>query len=153
MTSRSRQNSKMLFVVAAGNGDENEKGYSIDQNPVYPASLPFDNVITVANLMFDGKLDRSSNYGPVNVDLAAPGCFILSTIPDRSYAFMTGTSMAAPMVTGAAAMVYSARPDLDLIGVKNVLLASEKKLDTLNGRVLSGGMLDVYSALQWGRPQ
>ena len=147
------QNSKMLFVVAAGNGDENEKGYSIDQNPVYPASLPFDNVITVANLMFDGKLDRSSNYGPVNVDLAAPGCFILSTIPDRSYAFMTGTSMAAPMVTGAAAMVYSARPDLDLIGVKNVLLASAKKLDTLNGRVLSGGMLDVYSALQWGRPQ
>ena len=147
------QNSKMLFVVAAGNGDENEKGYSIDQYPVYPASLPFDNVITVANLMFDGKLDRSSNYGPVNVDLAAPGCFILSTIPDRSYAFMTGTSMAAPMVTGAAAMVYSARPDLDLIGVKNVLLASAKKLDTLNGRVLSGGMLDVSSALQWGRPQ
>ena len=50
-------------------------------------------------------------------------------------------------------MIYSARPDLDLIGVKNVLLASAKKLDTLNGRVLSGGMLDVYSALQWGRPQ
>mgnify|MGYP002225902036 CR=1 FL=1 len=42
------QNSPMLFVVAAGNGDDNEIGYDIDASPVYPASLPFDNVITVA---------------------------------------------------------------------------------------------------------
>lgn len=65
------QNSKMLFVVAAGNGNEDEIGYNIDKNPVYPASLPYDNIITVANLIFNGKLDRSSNYGPVSVDIAA----------------------------------------------------------------------------------
>ena len=78
--------------------------HNIDQNPVYPASLPYDNIITVANLIFNGKLDRSSNFGPASVDIAAPGTFILSTIPDKSYAFMSGTSMAAPMVAGAAAM-------------------------------------------------
>ena len=145
------QNSKMLFVVAAGNVIEDEIGYYIDKIPVDPASLPYDNIITVANLIFNGKLDRSSNYGPVSVDIAAPGTFILSTIPDKSFAFMSGTSMAAPMVTGAAAMLYSARPELSLQDVKNILITSAHKLDTLNGRVYSGGMLDVYSALQWAR--
>lgn len=145
------RDSKMLFVVAAGNGDEGKAGHSIDKEPVYPASFSYDNIITVANLMFDGRLDKSSNYGPVNTDIAAPGSFILSTIPDKSYAFMSGTSMAAPMVTGAAAMLYSARPELDLIDVKNVLLTSARKLDSLSGKVYCGGMLDMYSALQWGR--
>lgn len=145
------QNSKMLFVVAAGNGEEGFKGYNIDKIPSYPASLPFDNIITVSNLLFNGKLDKSSNYGPISVDLAAPGTFIVSTIPDRSYGFMSGTSMAAPMVTGAAAMLYSARPELSLKDVKNILITSAHKLDTLNGKVYSGGMLDVYAALQWGR--
>jgi len=145
------QGSKMLFVVAAGNGNEDEIGYNIDQNPVYPASLPYDNIITVTNLIFNGKLDRSSNFGPASVDIAAPGTFILSTIPDKSYAFMSGTSMAAPMVAGAAAMLYSARPELSLQDVRNILITSAHKLDTLNGRVYSGGMLDVYSALQWAR--
>ena len=107
--------------------------------------------ITVANLIFNGKLDRSSNFGPASVDIAAPGTFILSTIPDKSYAFMSGTSMAAPMVAGAAAMLYSARPELSLQDVRNILITSAHKLDTLNGRVYSGGMLDVYSALQWAR--
>lgn len=145
------RDSNMLFIVAAGNGEENHAGYNIDKEPLYPASLPYDNIITVANLMFDGRLDRSSNYGPINTDIAAPGSFIVSTIPDNSYAFMTGTSMAAPMVTGAAALLYSARPELSLQDVKNVLLTSAHKLDKLNGRVFCGGMLDVYSALQWGR--
>lgn len=143
--------SKMLFIVAAGNGDENLIGYNIDKKPIYPASLPYDNILTVGNLMFDGKLDRSSNYGPISVDVAAPGTYVLSAIPDKSYAFMSGTSMAAPMVTGIAAMVYSARPELNVTDVKNVLITSARKLDTLAGKVFSGGMADAYAALQWGR--
>ncbi len=145
------QNSNMLFVVAAGNGNQYEIGYNIDQSPVYPASLPYDNVISVGNLLFNGSLDESSNYGPVSVDIAAPGTYILSTVPDNSYAFMSGTSMAAPMVTGAAAMLYSARTDLELLDVKNALLQSAHKLATLKGRVLSGGMLDVTAAMKWGK--
>ena len=73
------RDSKMLFVVAAGNGNQYQIGYDIDKSPVYPASLPYDNVITVGNLLFNGHLDDSSNYGTTAVDLAAPGTYILST--------------------------------------------------------------------------
>ena len=141
----------MLFIVSAGNGDIYEIGYDIDKYPVYPASLPFDNVLTVANLLFDGSLDDSSNYGPYSVDIAAPGVMILSTIPENSYGFMSGTSMAAPMVTGAAAMVYSARPDIDLMTLKNILIYSAHRLSPLKGRMISSGMLDVTAALNWGK--
>lgn len=140
----------MLFVVSAGNGDIYEIGYDIDKYPVYPASLPYDNVLTVANLLFDGSLDDSSNYGPYNVDIAAPGTMILSTVPENSYGFMSGTSMAAPMVTAAAAMVYSARPETDLLTVKNILIYSAHKLAPLKGLMLSSGMLDVSAAMTWG---
>ncbi|MBS6642989.1 MAG: S8 family serine peptidase [Clostridiaceae bacterium] len=140
------QNSPMLFIVAAGNGDAMGIGYNIDQNPVYPASFSSDNIISVGNLLFDGSLDTSSNYGPGSVDIAAPGTYIVSTTPENSYEFMSGTSMAAPMVTGAAAMLYSYRLDLSLADLKNVLLASSRKSDLLDGKVGCGGFLDVYSA-------
>lgn len=140
------QNSPLLFVVAAGNGDAMGIGYNIDRYPVYPASFPSDNIISVGNLLFDGSLDTSSNYGTASVDMAAPGTYILSTSTDKSYAFMSGTSMAAPMVTGAAAMVYSYRTDLSLADVKNILMASARKMDGLEGKVGCGGMPDVYAA-------
>ena len=142
------KDSKMLFVVAAGNGDANSVGYDIDKNAVFPASLPYDNVLTVANLMFDGNLDESSNFGVQSVDLAAPGVYILSTCADGKYAYMSGTSMAAPMVTGAAALLYSATPTATLSQVKNAILSSVHPLDTLSGKVLTGGMLDVDAALR-----
>ena len=145
------RDSKMLFIVACGNGDDNNIGYNIDACPTYPASLPFDNIITVANLMFDGSLDESSNFGPVNVDIAAPGTFVLGITPGNSYAFMSGTSMAAPMVTGAAAMLYTSRPELSLTDIKNVILTSARKMDGLNGKVLCAGMLDANAAMRWGR--
>ena len=143
------RDSKMLFVVAAGNGNQYQVGYDIDKSPVYPASLPYDNVITVGNLLFNGRLDDSSNYGAVSVDLAAPGTYILSTIPGDSYAYMSGTSMAAPMVTGAAALIYSARTDLSLQDIKTAILSTVHKLAPLKGKTATGGMLDVSAAIKW----
>ena len=143
------RDSKMLFVVAAGNGNQYQIGYDIDKSPVYPASLPYDNVITVGNLLFNGHLDESSNYGATSVDLAAPGTYILSTIPGDSYAYMSGTSMAAPMVTGAAALIYSARTDLSLQDIKTAILSTVHKLAPLKGKTATGGMLDVSAAIKW----
>ena len=145
------RNSSMLFVAAAGNGDSRGNGYSIDRNPIYPAAYTADNLISVANLNFDGNLEASSNYGTTGVDLAAPGTYILSTVPG-GYDFMSGTSMAAPMVTGVAALVYSCRTDMSLLDVKQAILASSRKLDTLNGLVATGGMLDAYGAISYQRP-
>ena len=145
------RDSNMLFVAAAGNGNQYEIGYNIDAHPVYPASFPYDNIITVGNLLFNGHLDESSNYGQINVDLAAPGTYILSTVPADTYAYMTGTSMAAPMVTGAAALLYSGRPDLSLSDVRTALLSSVHKLAPLKGKTAYGGMLDVAGAMKWGR--
>lgn len=143
------KNSHMLFVVSCGNGGVSGLGYDTDVYPVYPASLPYDNIISVANILFDGTLSKDSNYGAASVDIAAPGTYILSTIPDNSYGYMSGTSMAAPMVTGVAAMLYSYRTDISLADVKTIILNSSRKLDTLSGKVASGGLLDAYSALNW----
>lgn len=145
------RDSNMLFVAAAGNGNQYEIGYNIDAHPVYPASFPYDNIITVGNLLFNGHLDESSNYGQTNVDLAAPGTYILSTVPSDTYAYMSGTSMAAPMVAGAAALLYSGCPDLSLSDVRTALLSSVHKLAPLKGKTASGGMLDVAAAMKWGR--
>ncbi len=142
--------SNMLFVIAAGNGDKKGIGIDIDATPDYPSSFGLENSISVANLMFDGNLAESSNYGIKNVDIAAPGVYIVSTTSNRSYGFMTGTSMSAPMVTGVAALVYSYRTDLDLAGVKDAIVNSARKMEGLEGKLASGGMLDAYAAMNYG---
>lgn len=144
------RSSRMLFVVAAGNGDDYGNGYDIDDSPVYPASYQLDNVITVASLLFDGTLAVSSNYGAASVDLAAPGAYILSCTTENSFGFMSGTSMAAPMVTGVAAMLYSYRTEISLPEVKTILMNSSKQLDSLSGKTVSGGMPDACAALTYG---
>jgi subtilisin family serine protease len=135
------KNSGMLFVVAAGND-----GADIDDTATYPACFPLDNLIAVASVGCDGTLSSFSNYGTDNVDLAAPGSYILSTTTDDSYSYMSGTSMAAPLVTAAAAMVYAADADATLLQVRQALLSSVTALDSLDG-VSSGGMLNVAAAL------
>ncbi len=137
-------NSNMLFVVAAGND-----GADIDKTPSYPASYDLDNIITVANLNYDGNLHYSSSYGETSVDIAAPGSYILSTTTNNSYSYMSGTSMSAPMVSGAAALVYSHFEDITLANVKEILLSSATPLDSLESSVSTGGMLNVGAALSF----
>ena len=122
------RDSSMLFVAAAGND-----GKDIDRTPVYPASYELDNVISAANISCGGELHESSNYGAGSVDLAAPGSYILSTTPGNTYSYMTGTSMAAPMVTGAAAMVWSHFDGIGAAEVKEILLNSVTPLDSVYG--------------------
>lgn len=143
-------NSGMLFVVAAGNGDDRTgQGLNIDETPAYPAAYDLDNIISVANLGFDGGLHYSSNFGGASVDIAAPGSYIFSTIPGNNYGYMTGTSMAAPMVAGAAAMIHSYYDQISLAGVKELLLSSARPMESLQGIMVSGGMLDLGAAMNY----
>ena len=136
--------SSMLFVIASGND-----GANTDRTPCYPASYDLDNIISVANLSYDGTLHYSSNYGTTSVDIAAPGSYILSTTPDNSYGYMTGTSMSAPMVSAAAAMLYSHYDSIELMDVKEILLSTATELDSLQGKLTSGGMLNLGAALEY----
>lgn len=139
------RDSRMLFVTASGNG-VNYQGYNIDENPVYPASLGYDNVISVANLDMNGNLHQSSNFG-TTVDVAAPGTFILSTLPGDKYGFLTGTSVSTPMVTAVAAMIKSACPFLENNVIKNLIINSCDKRNSLTGKVKSDGSIDAYRAI------
>lgn len=157
------RNSKMLFVVAAGNGEVNNGlGYNIDSRPMYPASYGYDNIISVANLQADGKLHISSNYSPDLVDIAAPGSRILSTIDSVTfksnftsgrmptpYAYLTGTSMAAPFVVGTAALIASDFPGITISQVKQSILNGVKKLPELSEFVVTGGMLSADGAYSY----
>ena len=121
----------VLFVHAAGND-----GIDLDspENPNFPNDPPAtksqeieDNYLTVGALtpVYGADLVAVfSNYGKEYVDIFAPGGQIYSTMPDDSYEFQDGTSMAAPAVTGLAAMIRSYFPSLTAAQVKKVILDS-----------------------------
>ena len=140
---RSSQN--MVFVVAAGNG-ANFNGYSLDENDVYPAKLNYSNLITVSNVCFDQTRYVSANYGSY-VDVFAPGTFILSTTPANNFAYLTGTSMAAPFVSAVCAMIHSRFPDAPMVLYKNIIINGATPIYNLLGLSKSSGMLNVYNSL------
>jgi subtilisin family serine protease len=94
----------IIVVAACGNSSTN-----IDLSPTYPASYPLDNIITVASITRSNTLATSSNFGANDVDLAAPGEGIYSTFAatDNFYLTQSGTSFAAPYVSGACALLMA----------------------------------------------
>lgn len=138
------EGSDMLFVCACGNDGKNTDIY-----PVWPASYSFENVISVADLTPSGTLSNYSNYGSNSVSVAAPGTRIAGTSVNGEYLYLSGTSMAAPMVSGIAAMLYAYRPGIDASTVKQILMNSVTKIDALDGKVASGGIINAYQALAY----
>lgn len=136
----------ILFVAAAGNS-----GVNIDASPQYPASYPNANVIAVAAIDKSGKLASWSNFGSISVDLGAPGVSIWSSVPNKksqsSYGSYSGTSMATPHVTGAAALYAAAHPGTTAAAIKGVILSTTVPTGSLGGKTATGGRLNISAAL------
>jgi subtilisin family serine protease len=132
----------MLFVAAAGNN-----GYNNDLSAFYPASYNAPNLIAVAATDNNDSLASFSNYGPTGVHLGAPGVNILSTVLGGQYGYLSGTSMAVPHVSGAAALVLS-RCALNTPALKANLTEQVDLVPALNTITASGGRLNVNNALR-----
>lgn len=156
----------VLIVHAAGND-----GANLDnpENPNFPNDHKFQNTEFANNVITVGALNSNygstlvapfSNYGQRNVDLFAPGTDIYSTMPNNTYEFQGGTSMAAPAVSGVAALVRSQYPQLSAVQVKQILMQSGLSVKTpvivggdpsksmrFDQLSKSGKMVNAYNAL------
>jgi len=135
----------VLFVAAAGNSTVN-----CETSSCYPAEYPNANVISVASMNSTGGLSSFSNYGSTTIDIGAPGSSIFSTVPAGSrrnitsgYASYSGTSMATPHVTGAAALYAATHPGATAAQIKAAILSSVVPTASLAGRTVTGGRLNV----------
>jgi subtilisin family serine protease len=137
----------MIIVAAAGNEALNN-----DSIPSYPASYALDNVISVAATTRSDTLANYSNYGAETVDLAAPGSSIYSAyfLGDNSYVTMSGTSMAAPHVAGAVALLRAHVAGLTHTQIIDRLLKAVDPLPAFAGKTATGGRLNLQRALQGG---
>ena len=136
----------ILFIAAAGNN-----GMNTEFTPSYPSGYPNTNIIAVASTNYLGALSTFSNYAESKVDLCAPGELIASCIPVLTsggqyisqYASASGTSMAAPFVTGAAALYASRHPDAKAEEIKHAILDATTEVHALEGKCKTQGRLNL----------
>jgi serine protease len=131
----------ILFVTAAGNNRNDN-----DVTPKYPCSYGKANEVCVAATEEHDRLAWFSNWGATTVDLAAPGKDIFTTVRGGSYGFAKGTSFAAPLVAGAAALALSVQ-NMSTGTLRAQILGGVDPLPSLAGKVRTGGRLDLCKAL------
>jgi len=145
----------VLIVVAAGS---DAKNLDSDENCLFPQCFDTENLIRVAEIDFQGKLYRppdsskfvgGSNYGIKRVELAAIAMNYTTGITGGvgTYELTGGTSNAAPVVSGVAALMLSVNPKLTAAQLRRLLLASVTKLPALKGKLTSEGMVNAYQAV------
>ncbi|MGB1041397.1 MAG: S8 family peptidase, partial [Flavobacteriales bacterium] len=154
----------VLLVHAAGNDSKN-----IDTTSNYPTDVllngsKVNNLICVgaSTISTKKKLPADfSNFGNENVDLFAPGLDVVSTTVESEYEISQGTSFAAPVVSGVAALVWSYYPDLTAVQMKEILIKSatkmgkkkviipgtRKKKTRFRELCVSDGVVNTYNAL------
>jgi subtilisin family serine protease len=139
---RAQGEAGIMFVAAAGNS-----GVNCDVSPRYPACYDMPNTISVAATDRYDTLAGFSNYGATTVDLAAPGAGISSTRPNGTYGSMSGSSQAAPHVSGVVALLAAAKPGISVGQIRAAILGSVDPLPSLAGKTVTGGRLNAAAAL------
>lgn len=139
------KNAGILFVAAAGNSGTNN-----DQRPHYPSNYQFDNVVSVAATTRNEGLASFSCYGKRTVHIAAPGHETLSTVLRNGYKAYSGTSMATPHVSGAAALLWQhmGAGSADYKQVRARLMASSDKFGVYSRKIAYSGRLNINNAIE-----
>ena len=148
----------VLFVAAAGNEETDNDGWL----KFYPASHQVENIISVAATNGVDKLATFSNFGRINVDVGAPGGMIISTMPtyevfynqwyNMNYDYLNGTSMAAPFVAGALAVIMSAHPTETHIEIRDRLFSGVNQVPELDGKTVTGGRINLNNSITGSYP-
>ena len=153
-------NAGILFIAAAGNGGSDGIGDNNDSLANYPSNYStlqgttttkaasYEAVIAVAALNSNGTLASYSNFGATTVDIAAPGTGIYSTLPGGGYGTYSGTSMATPHVTGAAALYAAAYPAASAMQVRDAILGTARPTSSVTGKTVTSGRLDAGALVQ-----
>jgi subtilisin family serine protease len=140
-------NRNVVFVAAAGNSSANN-----DTTATFPANYDVPSLISVAATDSNDNLASFSNYGATKVHVGAPGVSVVSTYLNNGYAYLNGTSMATPHVTGAVALLKAYAPNLTAVEVKNILVNTGDAISSLSGKTSSGRRLDIGNALAYVAP-
>lgn len=128
----------VIMVASAGNNGNDQ--------PHYPSD--YLEVISVGGSAPNGERWKDSNFGN-NLCLLAPAQSIITTIPNKSYGLKSGTSLSAPYVTAAIALMLEINPNLKLEDVKSILMATSQNIDPDGWNYYTGaGILDVAAALK-----
>jgi len=142
----------VLLIHAAGNDAKD-----IDIEPNYPTSMysfqeaPLDHFLTIgaSTIKKDSLTASFSNFGKKGVDIFAPGFQIYNSVPQSEYKNLQGTSMAAPMVAGVAAMLKSYFPSLSMSEIKSIILSSGTTYKgNFQNLSATGKVVNVYNAVK-----
>lgn len=134
----------VLFVAAAGNENNDN-----DKYPSYPANYKIDNVISVGAMDYRYRRASFSNYGETSVHVFGPGVSILSTVPNNRGSYMSGTSMATPFISGISALILSYYPDIEVKEVREILVKTSVKKESLSDFSISGGFASAKTAFNF----
>jgi len=144
----------ILFVNSAGNGGEDSRGDDLDVTPDYPSawSTELNTIISVAALDRSDNLPSFSNFGHKTVNVGAPGVQVLSTFPGGGYNFLSGTSMAAPHVSGTAVLIWTREPALTPSQVRQRIISSAQQILSLGSKSTSAARVNAFNAVTGAAP-